>query len=78
VRCAGLKYRAKHLDPIDRAERKLVRLSLEGRERKPYEKRGRYYRRLARLLAAEQNFADIIATFLDTPKRPTSHRKQAC
>jgi len=67
VRCAGLKYRVQHLDPIDRAERRLVRLSLEGRERKPHEKRARYYRRLARLLAAEENFADIVAKYLDTP-----------
>ena len=57
-----------HLDPIDRAERRLVRLSLEGRERKPHEKRARYYRRLARLLAAEENFADIVAKYLDAPR----------
>jgi hypothetical protein len=67
VRCAGLNYRAKHLDPISRAERRLVRLSLEGRERKPHEKRSRYYRRLSRLLAAEQKLAGVIAQFLDKP-----------
>jgi hypothetical protein len=69
VRCAGLKYRAKHLGPVDRAERRLVRLSSEGRERKPHEKRGRYYRRLSRILAAEQKLANVIAQFLDKPQR---------
>jgi hypothetical protein len=77
VCCAGLKYRVKYLDPIDRAERRFVRLSLEGRERKPHEKRHRYYRRLARLLDAEQKFSDVVAKYLDTPKRPISHRKRA-
>jgi hypothetical protein len=64
VRCAGLEYRVKHLKPIERAERAVVRLSLGGRERRPREKRRHYYRRLARLLAAEQRLSEIVAEYL--------------
>jgi hypothetical protein len=64
VRCAGLKYRAKHLGRFERAERKVVRLSSEGRERRPHEKRGRYIRRLARLLEAERKLTDMLAGYL--------------
>jgi hypothetical protein len=69
LRCAGLEYRAKHLKPIERAERAFARLALEGRERKPRERRKHYYRRFARLIAAEKRFTDAVAAYLELEKR---------
>jgi hypothetical protein len=74
VRCAGLEYRVRHLKPIERAERAVARLSLDGRERRPREKRRHYYRRLARLLAAEQRLSEIIARYLQSERKPPSLR----
>jgi hypothetical protein len=70
IRCAGLDYRVKHLKPIDRAERAVVRLGLDGRTRRPREKRRHYYRRLARLLAAERKLSEIIGRYLKPGKKP--------
>lgn len=69
VRCAGLEYRAKHLKPFDRAERTYGRLAVQGRERRPRERRKQYYNRMVRLKAAEQRLEKMAATLLEAPRK---------
>jgi hypothetical protein len=71
VRCAGLEYRAKHLNPFDRAERTYGRLAVQGRERRPRERRKRFYNRMVRLQAAERRLEEMAATLLEPPGRKT-------
>ena len=71
VRCAGLEYRAKHLKPFDRAERAYGRLSVQGHERRPRERRKQFYNRMVRLKAAERRLEEMAATLLEAPVRKT-------
>ena len=46
VGCANLEYRAQHLKPFERAERRYGRLAAQGRERKRYERHKQYWWRV--------------------------------
>lgn len=69
VLCAGLEYRAKHLKPLDRAERTYGRLVMQGQERRPRERRKQFYNRMVRLKAAGQRLEEMAATLLASPGR---------
>ena len=64
VRCAGLEYRAKHLKPLDRAERTYGLLAAQGLERRPREKRKQFYNRIVRLAAAKCRLNEMAANLL--------------
>jgi len=69
VRCAHLEYRAKHLKPFNRAERTYGRLAVQGRERRPRERRKQFYNRMVRLRAAERRLEEMAATLLEAPRK---------